>query len=305
MDFSGTLVLVAGGRGFLGRHLLAKLSYSGATLHAISRREPVECSCVQWWQGDVRNLEWLRHLVSRIKPDVLYQLTSASQGGKEPGFVAETFENDLRTTVNLLSTAREVGCNRIIITGSLEEPCGPGYMLTPSSPYAASKAASVLYGKMFHQLYGVPVVILRPFMTYGPGQKDYKLIPYIINCLLRNKAPSVSSGNRPVDWVYVDDVIEAFVAAARTPEAIGQEIDLGSGVLVTIREVVDQIRRLVPGSPGPEFRAMSDRINEQVRTAETATARRVLAWSSSTSLPSGLSRTIDWYRKLLSDAAKV
>ena len=78
----------------------------------------------------------------------------------------------------------------------------------PSSPYAAAKAASGLYGLLFQHLYSVPVVMLRPFMTYGPGQKAHKVIPFTIQSMLKGKSPTLSSGTRPMDWIYVSDVIK-------------------------------------------------------------------------------------------------
>ena len=100
-----------------------------------------------------------------------------------------------------------------------------------SSPYAAAKWAAAGYGRMFHSLYDTPVVILRPFMTYGPGQASTKLIPAVTLALLRASGPRLSSGRHRSDWVYISDVIEGFVAAATVPGIEGKTIDLGSGTL--------------------------------------------------------------------------
>jgi UDP-glucose 4-epimerase len=145
----------------------------------------------------------------------------------------------------------------------------------------------------------VPVTLLRPFMTYGPGQKAHKLIPYSILSLLKGEPPKISSALRMVDWVYVQDVIAAFVSAAVTPEAVGTVIDLGSGSLVPVREVVNEIHRLIPQSPAPRLGEPPDRMIETVRCADTETAMRILHWKATTALPDGLSETIEWYRERL------
>jgi UDP-glucose 4-epimerase len=295
----GLTILVTGANGFLGKHLLARLSQARTNLHAVSRSGHSEGNNIRWWHGSVANPSWIRDLMARVNPDITYQLASASMGGQDPELVLPTFENDLRTTVNTLVAAREVGCRRVIITRSLDEPSTDCRTKAPSSPYAAAKAACGLYGRMFHQLYGVPVVMLRPFMTYGPGQKDHKLIPYTIQSMLKGQSPALASGTRSVDWVYVDDVITAFVAAATTPQAVGLEIDLGSGSLVAISAIVEQIRRLIPGAPDATFGSLPDRINEQARLADMKTAQAILHWKPITSLGSGLSRTIEWYRQRL------
>jgi UDP-glucose 4-epimerase len=210
--------------------------------------------------------------------------------------VLPTFENDLRTTVNTLVAARGIGGPRVILTRSLDEPLPECPAAAPSSPYAAAKAASGLYGRLFQQLYSVPVVMLRPFMTYGPGQKDFKIVPYTIRTMLKGESPALSSGARQMDWVYVDDVIEAFIAAATVPDAVGAEIDLGSGSMTSIREVVEEIRALMPGAPAPTFGGVPDRANEQIRRADIKTAEERLGWTAKTSLRDGLRQTIDAFR---------
>lgn len=83
---------------------------------------------------------------------------------------------------------------------------------------------------MFHALYKVPVTLARLFMVYGPGQKDLKkLVPYVILARLQGEDVKLSSGTRPVDWVYVDDVVEGLVRMSRQAGVAGQRIDLGTG----------------------------------------------------------------------------
>ena len=304
-SLDGLTILITGANGFLGTHLLARLSQSHANIHAVSRGAPAATGSIRWWPGNVAEFPWIRDLIAYVKPDVIYQLASASMGGQEPELVLPTFENDLRTTVNVLVAARECGCRRVIITQSLDEPMSFCERPSPSSPYAAAKAAAGLYGRMFHQLYRFPVVMLRPFMTYGPRQKDHKLIPYTIQSMLKGQSPALASGARCVDWVYMDDIISAFLAAATSPQAVGKEIDLGSGSLIPIRDVVEQIQRLIPGAPDARFGSLPDRLNEQVRLADLKAARTTLAWRATTSLRMGLSQTIEWYRQRLDQSTVV
>ncbi len=290
------VVLVTGANGFLGRHLLTRLAQNGALVHAVSRNLAPERYGAQWWLGDVTDARWIREVVARLNPDIIYQLTSASSGGQDPALVMTTFQSDLQATVNALEAARQSGCRRVIITRSLEEPVDTLHA-TPASPYAAAKLASGIYGRMFHQLYKVPVVMLRPYMTYGPGQKDHKLLPYAIQSMLRNQAPQLASGTRLVDWVYVEDVISGFISAALRPEAIGKEIDLGTGSLVSIRDVIAEIQKILPDCPAAKFGSMEDRVNEQTRKADMDAAREYLGWRPVTSLQAGLEKTVEWYRR--------
>jgi nucleoside-diphosphate-sugar epimerase len=290
---AGRKVLVVGGAGFLGRKLILRLGAEGARIHGISRRRQVEGEDVEWWVGSAAEIGWMRDVVSRVKPDVVYALTSASLGGQEAENVLPAFEDDLRAGVNTLLAAREAGCGRVILAQSMEEPEEGG---CPPSPYAAAKAACAGYARMFQRLYGLPVVMLRPFMTFGPGQKEHKVIPYVILSMLRGRTPLLKSAGRRVDWVYVDDVVEGFVAAATSGRATGREMDLGTGNLVAIREVVEEIERLLPECPRAEFGGIADREGEAERVAKTALAWEVLGWKASTPLREGLAATVAWYR---------
>jgi nucleoside-diphosphate-sugar epimerase len=157
---------------------------------------------------------------------------------------------------------------------------------------------------MFHALYGLDVVILRVFMVYGPGQNDLqKLIPYAIQRLLRGESPKLSSGQREVDWIYVDDVVEGFLAAARANGVAGQTVDIGSGTLESIRAVVERLGRQINPTIPLHFGALTDRPLEQVRVADTKRSQAMIRWRPTVSLDDGLTRTVDFYRQQWNRAA--
>ena len=160
-----------------------------------------------------------------------------------------------------------------------------------SCRWSASAAA-----RMFHSLYRTPVVVVRPFVTYGPGQHEAKIVPYVINSLLQGRSPSLSSGSWSADMVYVDDVVDGFIAAATRSGIDGADIDLGSGQLTPIKELVDAIVRLTNASIEPHYGVLPDRPREQIRVAHTAHAKAVLDWTATTSLDDGLAETIRWHR---------
>ena len=149
---------------------------------------------------------------------------------------------------------------------------------------------------MFHSLYQTPVVILRPFMTYGPGQATSKLIPSVTLSLLRGEPPKLSSGRLKADWVYIADVIEGFLLAATASKIDGRTIELGSGTLVSIRDIVRQLIAATDTKIKPLFGALPDRPGEQERAANTATASELLGWRATTALNNGLRQTVNWFR---------
>src|SRR5262245_25418968 len=209
-------ILITGGSGFLGSHLCRRLRELGAEVHATSRLDRIGDGSI-WWKSDMADLSAARRLLAAVKPDIVYHLAGSVGAGPDFNLVVPAYHSLLTSTVNLLVAATEIGCRRVVLTGSLTEPVPDRANPTPASPYAAAKWAASGYGRMFHSLFQTPVVILRPFMVYGPAQAPSKLIPSVIRSLLDGISPRVSSGKQRADWIYVSDVIDGFVAAATTP----------------------------------------------------------------------------------------
>jgi UDP-glucose 4-epimerase len=294
-------VLVTGASGFIGHHLCRQLIARGAKVHAVSRTPATGgADDLTWWHGDIANIETVRDLFRNIQPDVIYHLASHVMGSPVLENVLPTFHGNLQTTVNLLTAAAETGCRRIVLTGSLAEPEISKGEEFPSAPYAAAKWASSAYGRMFHALYKVPVVLARVFMVYGPAQKDLsKLIPYATLSLLQKKSPKISSGDRLVDWIYVADVVNGFVSLAETDDIEGSTIELGSGKLISIREILGQLTETINSGASPIYGAIPDRPLEPVRIANIAQTYERIGWKPETPLASGLRTTVDWYRSNL------
>jgi UDP-glucose 4-epimerase len=305
--FYAQKVLVTGASGFIGSHLCRSLTNQGAEVYALSRAfHKDDAANPHWMQVDLEDAASPRDLVGALHPNVVIHLASQAVGSRDLEFVLPVFRSNLVTTINLLTAAAKIGCQRIVVAGSLEEPDQHDPQPTPSSPYAASKWASSTYARMFHALYRTPVVIARLFMTYGPGQKDIqKLVPYTVLSLLQGKPPKLSSGNRLVDWIYVEDVVEGLLAAALATDLDGCTVELGSGRLTSIRSVVEKIERLVGSDTKPIFGALPDRAMEQTRMADTNTTYERLGWKPITSLDEGLKRTVEWYKQQPSTAMRV
>jgi UDP-glucose 4-epimerase len=289
-------VLVTGASGFLGSHLCSRLLAAGAEVHAVSRTARRSADArLRWWTADVEDLDATRGLVASVKPERVFHLGGVINGAPDLALVLPTYHSLVTSTVNLLSAIATAGCQRVVLVGSLEEPTEGADEICPTSPYGAAKWAASAYGRMFGRLFGVPVVIARTHMAYGPGQPTWKLIPSTILALVRGEPPRLSSGRRPLDWVYVDDVVEGLLLAAGRPGLEGT-VELGSGTLTPIREVVARLVELVAPSIQPVFEALPDRPRAAERAADVAATRARLGWAPRTSLDDGLARTVRWYR---------
>jgi nucleoside-diphosphate-sugar epimerase len=289
--------LITGGSGFIGQHLCRRLCAEGQSVHATSRRPRAsQPNGLVWHEVDLADLASARRLLAAVKPEVVYHLAGAVGASPDLGLVVPTFTSLLTSTVNVLIAASEAGCRRIVLTASLTEPLAADGTATPHSPYAAAKWAASGYGRMFHELYDAPVVILRPFMTYGPGQASSKLIPDVTLSLLRGARPKLSSGKTSADWVYIDDVIEGFVAAGTAPAIEGATIDLGSGQLTRMSDLVKRLVEISGSRIEPDFGALPNRPNENAIAADLLLAEELLGWQPTTSLETGLKHTVAWYR---------
>ena len=295
--YCGRVVALTGASGFIGGALLRQLLAAGADVHAISRRPaPLRSEGERWWQADLCVPAALDGLLREVEPDVLFHLAGETSAARDLDLVQATFTTNTVATVNLLSSvAANAASTRVVLAGSMEEPTGVGDFA--SSPYALSKAVAAAYARLFHDLYETRVVHLRVFMTYGPGQSAVgKLVPYVTLALLGGEPALLASGQRRVDWIYVDDVAGAFLAAGLAgPEADGQTFDVGSGELTSVRAVAEEIAAILGGGE-LLFGARPDRAREQERAADPTAAESLSGWRATTALTDGLRRTVEWYR---------
>jgi nucleoside-diphosphate-sugar epimerase len=295
-DLEAGEVLVTGATGCIGRALCRALAERGVRVHALSRSGGRPPGAHSSSACDVAHADLLGRIVHALRPRVVFHLAGHATGSRLPSVVVSTFQSKLAGAVNLLLACQSLPDTRNVLAGSLEEPDASDPV--PVSPYAAASAAAASYGALFHDLYGQAVLHARLFMVYGPGDpNEERLVPYTIRSLLAGASPALGVGERPVDWIYVDDVVRGLIALGADHSIRSGSFDLGTGVAHPIREVVLRIAGALGSTATIGFGARPEPERQRVRLADLAATRRRLDWAPAVSLDEGLARTIAWMRE--------
>lgn len=291
--FFGKKILVTGASGFIGSHLCDALVSLGAKVYGLDRISPEKkyISQHQISQVDLTDTQLVKTTISEIAPDIIYHLAAMVTARQEADLILPMLENNLIGTVNLLLAAKDAICHRVIIIGSAEEANNS----FPTSPYAASKSAAKMYANMFSEIYGLPTINIRLFMTYGPRQKEDKLIPYTIHSLLKNKTPHLNSPERIVDFIYISDIIRGLLMAGFRSNLEGKELELGTGTGIQITDVIELIAKIMKQSIDSIGKTQLNRLNEKHLVNRSTNTRDLLGWEPRWTLEDGLTETINWY----------
>jgi UDP-glucose 4-epimerase len=301
-------VAVTGGSGFLGAHLLRRLLSLGS-----------EC-CVFIREGDsVRRLSGLSpqpetrcfaqpaslaKIVAEWKPDIVFHLGAILSHQRTMEAFRTTLEWNLLSTLRLYEALCQTTLSRLVQIGSCEEygrqaaPFQEAIALSPMSPYSASKAAASCYARMFHNCFGLPAVVLRPSVIYGPAQDAVMLIPEVITRLLQNSVVEVTEGKQTRDFLYVDDAVDALIQAAVIPGVAGEMFNIGSGESFPVRRCVELIGELIGNPELIQYGARPYSPYEIWDYApDISRACQCLGWKPRMSLVEGLKNTIAAYRR--------
>lgn len=170
-------------------------------------------------------------------------------------------------------------------------------LLEPNSQYAVFKAAATYYCQYLAKSKKMPIITIRPFSVYGQYEESTRLIPTLINSLLNNTCPPLVSPDTARDYIFIDDMVDAYLAASQRPDLGGEIFNIGSGKQTTIKEIVDLSTCLTGANVKPKWGTMEQRIWDQnIWQADISKARSMLNWSPKNNLEEGLTKTISWLK---------
>ncbi len=304
-------VLVTGGAGFIGSHIVRTLLERGDNVRVLDnfstgKRENLAGLDVDVIEADLRDASCLPqacHAVDTIFHEAAF--VSVPQSMAEPN---DCFDVNVTATGLLFDAARKAGVKRVVfatsaaVYGDVEDyPLTEESPLRPLSPYAVSKRVDEIYGQLYTTSFGLEVVALRYFNVYGPRQRPDSqyaaAVPIFIQRLLDNKPITIyGDGGQTRDLIYVGDVVRANLIAAEHPAAPGQIFNICTGIETRVLDLVEHLQELFPSAPEPQF--AEPRAGDIYRSIGSAhKAADLLHFRAEVGLGEGLSQTVEWMRK--------
>jgi dTDP-glucose 4,6-dehydratase len=313
-SWSGRRVLVTGAGGFIGSNLAETLARAGASVRAFVRytsrgdhgwlelTEPDLTRSIEIFRGDLTNPEAVAGALEGC--EAVFHLGALIPIPYSYRHPREFVTANVVGTLNVLEAARRGEPARIVHTSTSEVygtaqtiPIDEEHPLHPQSPYAATKVAADQLALSFQRSFGTPVVVARPFNTYGPRQSARAVIPTIVTQALARDVIELGAISPTRDFTFVDDTVQGLMRCALAEGVEGEVINLGTGTEVSIGGLAELIVQLagreVPVSLDQERLRPPDSEVERL-LASTDKAKRLLGWEAQVDLDEGLRRTIEW-----------
>jgi len=308
MSLAGKRVVVTGGSGFLGRHVVSELRARGAAEVTVPRKRDY----------DLVERDAARGLLRDARPDVVIHL-AARVGGiganrENPG--SFFFEN-LMMGVQLVEECRLQKVAKVVTVGTIcsypkltpvpfrEEELWSGYPEETNAPYGLAKKMLLVQGQAYRQQYGLDVIHLLPVNLYGPWDNFDPAVSHVIPALIKKCQDAIDQGAGHIEawgtgrasreFLYVEDAAQGICLAAESYDG-PEPVNLGAGFEITIRELVETITRLT-GFKGAIRWDPNQPDGQPRRCLDTSRAEKLFGFRAATSFEDGLRRTIEWYRK--------
>lgn len=309
-----TRVLVTGADGFIGSHLTELLVEHGYEVRALAQYnsfnfwgwlEDVECrKDIEIVSGDIRDPDVCRRITRDV--DIVFHLAALIAIPYSYEAPESYVETNINGTVNICRAALENGVKRVIHTSTSEVygtaryvPIDEKHPLQPQSPYSASKIGADMMAMSYHNAFGLPLCIARPFNTYGPRQSARAVIPTIISQIASGASRIQLGDVSPTrDFNYVRDTCRGFLALAQCDEAIGQTVNIGSNYEISVGDTLNLIREIM--GRDVEFvvdeRRLRPEKSEVFRLwCDNSKIFALTGFKPEIDIREGLRRTVEWF----------
>jgi len=301
-------VLVTGGAGFIGSHLINKLLDKNYDVSIIKREETNIWRIkdimdkIIVYDADLRDTHRIAEVIAECKPDIICHLATIYAVNHQRNDMTPMIDTNVLGTINLLDASVDSSVNLFINTstcsvyGASMEKLKENSIINPSNLYSVTKVQAEQACDYYSKNHDIKAITLRLFPPYGPKDNARKLIPYIINSISEGKSPKMTTGMQKWDFVYVDDIVEAYIRSlSARMQNMHEIINIGTGTAISIRDITSKIIELLGSGIEPKWGAIEHRGNEiWFNCADNNKAREILKWHPRTSaLENGLKLTIE------------
>lgn len=316
MELLNKNILVTGACGFIGSHLTERLLREGCKVkvfvyyNSFNSRGWLDAlpkeilKNIEIFSGDIRDPNGVRTAMKGT--EVVFHLAALigiPYSYHSPDSYVDT---NIKGTLNVLQASRDFAVDKILVTSTSEVygtaryvPIDEQHPRQGQSPYSATKIGADSIAESFCRSFGLPVVIVRPFNTYGPRQSARAVIPTIITQILSGSSKIRLGALHPTrDLVYVKDTVEGFVGIARSEEAVGEEINIATQSEVSIKDLAVKIMKMIDAevdvlSDETRFRPEKSEVERLLGSNEKI--KRMTGWMPKYSLDEGLLETVGWF----------
>ncbi len=317
MDLSNKNVLVTGSCGFIGSHLVERLLEENCNIRAfvyynsfnswgwLDTFPKEKLDQIEIFTGDIRDPNGVRTAVEGM--NIVFHLAALIGIPFSYHSPDSYIDTNIKGTLNILQACRDFNIEKVLVTSTSEVygtaqyvPIDEKHPRQGQSPYSATKIGADFIAESFYRSFDLPVVIVRPFNTYGPRQSARAVIPTIITQLLSGKKEIKLGALHPTrDLVFVKDTVEGFIEIAKSDKTIGEEINIATGWEISIGDLSKKIIEMI----NPEARIVTDQ--ERLRPEKSEVERllgdntkikKLTNWKPKYSLEEGLKITIEWFK---------
>ncbi|WP_044557186.1 NAD-dependent epimerase/dehydratase family protein [Halobacteriovorax marinus] len=305
MENTKKRTLVIGGSGFIGTHTVNSLLDQDHQVGVISRSIGIHNN-VEYYCGNILDEDFLSQSISDFDPNFVIHLA----GSKNRSIQIDDFKSDINTNLN--GTLNIFGClislkslEQVIVVGSTEEygdaesvPFVESMNETPISSYSFSKTCTKYLAETFARVYGLPVAYVRPSIAYGPRQNPDMFISSLCTTLLKGERFQMSSGEQRRDFIYIDDLVELFMAIINFNSPVTGTFNAGGGSSVQIKKIAMMIADKLSSESLIDIGHIKTRaLESDEHLLDNSKASSLLNWNPTTSLEEGISKTVEFFSK--------
>lgn len=307
----GEKILVTGATGFVGANLIRRLVQTNNNLHLFIRPKSNNIWRIEnvidklnIYEVDIQDKRSVKRAILKVKPKVIFHLATFGAYPNEDDF-ENIFNTNTVATVNLINACSTIGFDSFINTGSSSEygvcdtPMTEGTALSPVTDYGSTKAATTIILEQIARSRDLNIATIRPFSVYGPYEAKGRLVPTLISSAISGRAVPLASKKSVRDYVFVEDLIDAYLLAA--DKKTSGVFNIGSGKEYTTLQVFNLVKKIAGGKLRAKWNIQERRKFEPKHwVASNEKAMKLLGWKPKYNMEEGLLETYKWVSKNLS-----